>query len=347
MPAQPVALQIEEAAVLRNLKLDDLLGLPNGASTEATLLLAAQRLEAIRTALTAGPVPVDIGGATITISGDVVATFNSKVSVGNTTNTPLGPNQEFVGAWEEVVDYASITAVYYTDAPSAPGGARIQFSDNGVTVLTEVAGDVYPGIAGFSSFSPQARYFRVKFTNGALPQSVLRAQIIYRFGEIIPQAPIGAQSNDLTPGQIMKSHLTGRVMSGPYAGAWLPVGVDPATNRLMVAPDASVAQEATLAERYGGGRQPTTGSRSTAGVSTIVSPALGKRIKTYWVSVIPNPDNSSAVQFVVRYAGGDTIYRGFAVSHWETFVGPVDAALEIETMGGGEVAWTVHYEEIN
>ncbi len=176
----------------------------------------------------------------------VTASFDSRVSVLNTTTTPLAANEQFVGEWEEVVDYASVTASIVTDAPSTNKGARAQFSDDGVTVVSERSATIYGGIPGYFSFQPEARYFRITYQNGPTPQTTLNAQIILRFNPLTPVAPVGAYTDDLSLTQSVKSMQQARIMSGPSAGMYAPIGTD-GTGNLLVR-DINVASQLVAAE---------------------------------------------------------------------------------------------------
>jgi hypothetical protein len=165
-------------------------------------------------------------GANIEL-GEITVAFDSRVSTLNSTQTPLDADEEFVGTWEEVLDYAAITATFYTDVDSAVNGAIAEFSHNGVDVITSKPSSVVGNYGGFAVFAPEARYFRVRYLNGAAPQTVLRSEIRYLFNApTTGMAPIGFPTTDAAVVTTTKASLQGRIGAGPYTGLWQPVLVD-------------------------------------------------------------------------------------------------------------------------
>lgn len=172
--------------------------------------------------------PVELG------TTEINATFASIISTLNTTQTPLDANEVFIGEWEEVVDFAAITFAVRTDAGSAMDGAKAQFSVDGITVTTEGVSTIGPsGGAAYFTTPPQARYFRIHYTNGPVAQTTLDAEVTFRFNAPgVTQAPIAAPSDDRTVATAGKSFLHGRHSSGFWAAlkttieGWLSVAVE-------------------------------------------------------------------------------------------------------------------------
>lgn len=178
------------------------------------------------------PVPVDFGG-TIAIE-NLNVEFESVISTVNSTSTPLAADATFTGQWEDVSSYAAITAAFKTDAMSAINGAVIEFSADGVDVITAEAGTVPANIGGASVIYPRARYVRVTYTNGPVAQTSLEAEVRFLFNPpAVTQTALGSPASDLTIGQVTKAALEGRIMSGPYAGLWSAIGTDGAGKLLV------------------------------------------------------------------------------------------------------------------
>lgn len=108
---------------------------------------------------------------------------------------------------------------------------------------------------------------------------------------------------------------------------------------------ASLATEATMAKRYAGGKTPVVASVTAAGDTTIHTPALGKRIRLYWLSALNDPDAASTPLINVRL-GALEVYRTYAIAHWEVFDGAVDAPLVVNLSEAGSIAVTAHLVEI-
>lgn len=164
------------------------------------------------------PLPVDVGGS-LQID-NLTVNFEYFISTANSTSTPLGANASFVGQWEEVVNYAAITATYYTDQMSAINGAKIQFSNDGVGILYEEAGTVAGGVQGYASIAPKGRFFRVHYTNGPVAQSFIRNEIAFRFNSpTLAQTAIAAPVTDMSIASQTKAAIVARDASG----VWYPV----------------------------------------------------------------------------------------------------------------------------
>lgn len=168
----------------------------------------------------ANPLPVSVGDLTIE---SLTVTFpDSVLSTVNSTSTPLAANGTFIGAWEEVMKYSAISAIIITDAASATNGAIVDFSDDGVTPIRSAYATI-PANTGLSFiFAPEGRYFRIRYTNGAVPQTTLRSQVILHYQTpVVAQLPMAATTTDLNIGNLAQAHLKGRHSSG----VWIPVSV--------------------------------------------------------------------------------------------------------------------------
>lgn len=75
-----------------------------------------------------------------------------------------------------------------------------------------------------------------------------------------------------------------------------------------------------------------------------ISPAAGNALRLWWVSGIPDPDQSSTGRVTVAL-GGVELYRAPAVAHRQRFDGAADQDIVVTVVGDGEFDVTVHYEE--
>lgn len=158
--------------------------------------------------------PVDVGGAAITGS------FTTQPSVVSTLNVPTGPlaaNALFVGQWEEVKEFAAIQVAVFTDAPSASGGAVVEFSANAVDVIRSVPTSIVANFGAYFHLAPEARFVRFRYTNGATAQTILRLSIIYSYVTPAEVAqPLAASLTDANLATVVRSILAGRLPSGAY-----------------------------------------------------------------------------------------------------------------------------------
>lgn len=189
----------------------------------------------------AHPLPVNVGD--LTVQQLTVSFPDSVISTANTTTTALGANQTFTGGWEEITKFAGISAIVFTDQPSALNGAVVQFSHDGSTAARSVAATI-PANTGLTfMFGPEARYFRVLYTNGPTAQTVLHSQVILHYQTPSPpQLPLAATTTDLTLAESVMSHVKGRQTNGVY----IPLRAD-ATGRLDVTDEQVLAALQDLA----------------------------------------------------------------------------------------------------
>lgn len=121
--------------------------------------------------------------------GGVLVDFDGVVSVGNSTDTPLGAGQDFTGVWEDVLDYASVTVFATADQRTrVSDGCHLQWSTNGITVMDEFI-IPYRGVQVVlplelqtmrASLPRQAKYFRVLYRNSeSTGQTVFHLQTTY------------------------------------------------------------------------------------------------------------------------------------------------------------------------
>lgn len=110
--------------------------------------------------------------------------------------------------------------------------------------------------------------------------------------------------------------------------------------------ETGLAKDATLSGRFGGGKSAYAAVISTSGDTTVITPAAGKRVRVYWVSFIPNSDNTAANLVTVKFAGGTSMYVGYAMAHWEEFTGTTNQAVVVNLSNTQPVAVTIHFQEV-
>lgn len=84
---------------------------------------------------------------------------------------------------------------------------------------------------------------------------------------------------------------------------------------------------------------------TSAGSTTIYTPASGKRVRVRWVYAINDP-GSTASPLVKVFLGATEIYRVYALSKRQLVTGPVDGAVVVNLSEAAEVAVTVLLEEV-
>lgn len=108
---------------------------------------------------------------------------------------------------------------------------------------------------------------------------------------------------------------------------------------------ADLALDATLQNRYGGGKTPVTSTVTASGDNELIAaPGVGSHIRLFWVSAITDPDQSTSPLIIFKSSGGTEYYRVFAVAHWELFDLPDNESLIVNLQHNSSVAVTVHYD---
>ena len=95
--------------------------------------------------------------------------------------------------------------------------------------------------------------------------------------------------------------------------------------------------------RYQGGKS-AVGVTLSQGMTTVITPAVGKSVAIYWVYALTDPDSDLSPLITVK-VGNKTLYVGYAISHWEVFKGSVNETVTVTVSEPATVAVTIHYEE--
>ena len=110
----------------------------------------------------------------------------STVNADNSTTTPLGPTVTYIGTWADVEVWNSISVLISGTAVGAANGTlTMQFSHDGATVARAITVNV----ADVADASPRtlgtiARYFRVRYDNGAKAQTTFSLQTMFHSSQV-------------------------------------------------------------------------------------------------------------------------------------------------------------------
>ncbi len=101
------------------------------------------------------------------------------ISVKNSSTSVLSPYSYFLGEYEDVSDYSSISVLISTNDKSKLNGIEFQFSTDKSSVdLTRFY--TFNPIVGFNEIiTPISKYFRIKYTNNNVQQTYFKLQTIY------------------------------------------------------------------------------------------------------------------------------------------------------------------------
>lgn len=149
--------------------------------------------------------------------GNYINQRASGVSSANSTSTPLGAGAVFTGTFEDVLGYANVAVSIYSSHASAVDGLEIQFSSNGIDVDETDNYTISASTGNQFSFGVIARYYRIKYTNGATPQSAFRLSSLYHIAAPKPSSHrIDGTITGQNDAELSKAVLTGKNPDGIF-----------------------------------------------------------------------------------------------------------------------------------
>jgi hypothetical protein len=178
------------------------------------------------------PLPITITGTNP--DGTVVDTDVSGSNAVNSTDTPLGANATFTGAWVNVSQYPSTSVVVLSDQSSALNGLQFQWSDDGVDLIKTVLYTATTPTTGLYFSGPNdATWFRVIYTNGSVAQTVFRLQTkFYTTPTSLVVVPLSTGIVDETPSGVVRAVLSAKASGGSYDN--IALGQQPSNASLPV-----------------------------------------------------------------------------------------------------------------
>lgn len=159
-------------------------------------------------------------GAALRPDGAFVNSEAPGVDPGNTTTTLLAGAEEWEGDWRDVAAYAGITQYVLTDVA---GTLVIEFSDDGLTADRISNVPIQANVPFTSLYSPRLRYFRMRYVNGAAPQTSFILSTL--LGNSPPGPPVSTLSTIPTDNSLastVRAIATGRTPDGSYSS--VPIG---------------------------------------------------------------------------------------------------------------------------
>jgi len=146
--------------------------------------------------------------------------LDGAIDSNNSTSTPLGVGGVFTGLATEVLDTASVVVSVFSSHASAANGLVIEWSSDGINWDSNDTFNVPANKGKFFTFGPEARYFRVRYTNGAVSQTSFRLQVTLKPFAIKPSSHRIADSiSDDDDAELSKAVITGLASDGTYKNA--------------------------------------------------------------------------------------------------------------------------------
>ena len=150
--------------------------------TDIATLYTSLKAISVDFGASASIVDADTGTAVkVNDSGQMLVVLDGKVETNNTTRVLLSAGEAFTGEAVNTLDYAIINVAVFSDVESAEDGLCFQFSSDGLTDWRD--SECYTILANKEkTFSTQAvrKFFRIKYTNGAIDQTAFDLQTIFK-----------------------------------------------------------------------------------------------------------------------------------------------------------------------
>lgn len=124
---------------------------------------------------------VAISGAGVTKSQTTsIEAINGLISVDNSTDEPLLADGVFTGDSVDTLNYGMVIICTKSDQASATDGLSIQFSTDNVNWDHTDEFSIAAGVGKTFTIQTIARYMRIVYTNGSVPQTYFRLQTLLK-----------------------------------------------------------------------------------------------------------------------------------------------------------------------
>ena len=175
-----------------------------------------------------GHVQVDIDGVSVNPDGSInVVPNGSIVDTNNTTTDSLLADEVFTGEATEILHFATIALLVYSDVASATEGMAIQFSSDGSDWHVGEAYSILAGATKFFTPPTQSMYYRIVYTNGGTDQTD------FHIHAVLKKTPIKWSSHniedpikDQDDSELVKAVITGKKANGDYDNVSLTNGAN-------------------------------------------------------------------------------------------------------------------------
>lgn len=146
----------------------------------------------------------------------------AKISTLNSTTTPLAAAAEYTGTWERVADYAEAVISVRADVASAASGLIIEKSIDGIseTIDDDDKYTIGANRGRVIGVGTNPAWFRVRYINGAAPQTSFRLQTAYKIHRTKPSSHrLGDDIDDENDGELVIATLRGKDQNGLFRQA--------------------------------------------------------------------------------------------------------------------------------
>jgi len=148
---------------------------------------------------------------------EVPVSLKGHICEDNSTSTPLPIDGVFEGAWQDTIDYGTISVGICTDQDSATDGLQVLWSSDGVNTCDKDVFTILADKGKIFTFGPARRYVKIIFTNNGVEQVELDietrlSRVYFKPSSHRIQDSIVAEDD----AELIKSVLTGSDSNGVF-----------------------------------------------------------------------------------------------------------------------------------
>ena len=188
----------------------------NNILTTIDTKLVSQATAALQTTGNASLASIDAKTAAL-VGGRVPMDASGTIFAGNSSTTPLAAAGVFTGTAQDTLGFGTITIQAFADVVSATDGLLVEWSPDGTNWDDSDPFTVAAGNGRFFTFGPQARFFRVRYINGATLQTAFRLQTIGKICYVKPSCHrLSEVISDDSDAELQKAVVAGRTSTGTY-----------------------------------------------------------------------------------------------------------------------------------
>ena len=213
------------------------------------------------------------------------------------------------------------------------------------------------GLKSYFEIAPEARYFRIVYTNGPVAQTFLFASIIFRFNPPgLIHAPVITPTDDLDIVGSTKAHLVGRDAASAVMGIapWVPLQVDASGHLYVRATDLDIRNLVLAQDSVRQTQRPMSSYVATlsAADGLVVAAAASptERVRLLRLDGGSKPNNAADTFCTVTVAlGATTVFAktlqvGEPIGGQVCLEGALGDDLTVQVGGTGSVEFNLRYE---
>lgn len=180
--------------------------------------------------------------------GDVdVASIAGILDTTNSSTALLGSGAVFTGLATDITNIASVVINIFTDQASATDGFSLQFSSDGTNWDEQFNHPITANQADTFVHTPDAQFFRIVYTNGAVAQGVFRLQTCLRSVGVAPISfRVGQNLTDSSLSVVTRAVLSAKKPDLTYTNIDATAGGNLKVSIEQVDAGADLAKETTL-----------------------------------------------------------------------------------------------------